>query len=193
MRALRFLQSTLLNVAAVVGGLCIVVVLACLATGLRPAIVVSGSMAPGIPVGAMTFARTTPADELQVGDVVTLPRTDGRGLVTHRITAIDELPDEVVDPAGTGAALTLRGDANEYEDPRPYHVATVGKVAFDVPYLGALAGWLQTHVLLVAGILVGLTVVVMLPSGTGRRAAPADADAPDPAVAERTPAGSGAS
>jgi signal peptidase I len=120
-RAARRAQRLLLDLAAVVGVLSLLAVAACLALGVRPAVVVSGSMAPGIPVGAVTLARTVPAESVAVGDVVTVPRTDGRGLVTHRV--IETAP-------GTGGATTLRlqGDANTEPDALPYTVTEVGQV-----------------------------------------------------------------
>jgi signal peptidase len=166
-RALRVLarvQKTLLDVAAVVGTLSVVVVVLCLVTGVRPAIVVSGSMAPGLPVGSLTVARTVDAASVAVGDVVTLPRQDGEGLVTHRVI-------EVGPGAASGATeLRLQGDANAEPDARPYTVDRVGLVLGSVPHLGRMVLGLQQHVVaVVAGLLV-LTAVATFPTGRRGRA-----------------------
>lgn len=161
-RAARRAQRLLLDLAAVVGVLSLLAVAACLALGVRPAVVVSGSMAPGIPVGAVTLARTVPAESVAVGDVVTVPRTDGRGLVTHRV--IETAP-------GTGGATTLRlqGDANTEPDALPYTVTEVGQVLGSVPHVGRAIVALQENVVaVVAGLLV-LTAAVTFPAHAARR------------------------
>jgi signal peptidase I len=162
-RAARRAQQLLLNVAAVVGVVSVVAVVVCLVMGVRPAIVVSGSMAPGIPVGALTVARTVPAVSVGVGDVVTVPRTDGDGLVTHRI--IETAPAE----GGGATSLRLQGDANTEPDALPYTVTEVGRVLGSFPYVGrVVAGLQQNIVAVVAGLLV-LTALATYP--TGRRTA----------------------
>ncbi|VTR76307.1 signal peptidase I [Cellulomonas hominis] len=160
-RVARRAQQVLLNVAALLGVLSIVAVVVCVAMGIRPAIVVSGSMAPGIPVGALTVARTVPAGSVEVGDVVTVPRTDGDGLVTHRVIEAA--------PAADGSARTLRlqGDANTEPDALPYTVTEVGQVLGSFPHVGrAVAALQQNIVAVVAGLLV-LTALATYP--TGRR------------------------
>lgn len=154
-------QRVLLDVAAALGGLCVLAVIACLALGVRPAVVVSGSMAPGIGVGAVTIARTVPAADVAVGDVVTVPRTDGHGLVTHRVIETTPL-------AGGATELRLQGDANTEPDALPYTVTEVGHVLGSVPQVGRVVVALQENVVgVVAGLLV-LTALVTFPTRGGR-------------------------
>lgn len=154
-------QRVLLDVAAALGGLCVLAVIACLALGVRPAVVVSGSMAPGIGVGAVTIARTVPAADVTVGDVVTVPRTDGHGLVTHRVIETTPL-------AGGATELRLQGDANTEPDALPYTVTEVGHVLGSVPQVGRVVVALQENVVgVVAGLLV-LTALVTFPTRGGR-------------------------
>lgn len=156
-------QRLLLDLAAVVGVLSLLAVVACLALGVRPAVVVSGSMAPGIPVGSVTVARTVPAESVAVGDVVTVPRTDGRGLVTHRV--IETAPAE----GGLATVLRLQGDANAEADALPYTVTEVGQVLGSVPHVGRAIVALQENVVaVVAGLLV-LTAAVTFPARAARR------------------------
>ncbi|GCE77483.1 signal peptidase I [Cellulomonas biazotea] len=163
-RALRVLRDALLDVGAVVGTAAVVAVAVCLFAGVRPAIVVSGSMAPGIPVGALTVARTVPADAVAVGTVVTLPRPDGHGLVTHRVVASE--------PGPAGATrLTLQGDASSLPDPVPYDVRDVGVVLGSVPRVGAAVAWLQQHLVVVV---LGLVALLALATVPARRRPPAD-------------------
>ncbi|MEJ6489902.1 signal peptidase I [Leucobacter sp. USCH14] len=154
LRTFEVVRSILLNFAAVIGVLSILLVVITLASGLRPLVVISGSMEPGIPTGSLILTPTVPASELAVGDVVTVPRPDGLGPVTHRIIAIE--------PAAEGGTqLKLQGDANASPDPQPSTVAEAGLLQFTVPYLGAVVQAVRSPLGL-AGIgifLIGLVVL----------------------------------
>jgi signal peptidase I len=138
---LRAARSVILWLAAAVGAACIVLTVLALAFGVRSQIVVSGSMEPFMPTGSLILVKDTPAAELEVRDVVTVPRPHGEGLVTHRIIATETPGSEA---AATARALTLQGDANQSPDPRPYTVASAGKVLFVIPQAGTLFGQLRT-------------------------------------------------
>lgn len=118
----RFLTAT-----AIVGTLCIVLFLLPLLFGLRPTVFLTGSMSPAIDAGAVAWTKETPANELQIGDVVTVINKDDQP-VSHRIVAIT--------PQGDQVALTLKGDANNVPDFDQYVVASAPRVVFDVPYIG---------------------------------------------------------
>ncbi|WP_431837690.1 signal peptidase I [Cellulomonas sp. Y8] len=155
--AVRFAQRAVLNVAAVLGTISIVVSVLCLLLGIRPAVVISGSMEPGIPVGSLTVSRTVPAEQVQVGDVVTVPRVNADGLVTHRVVSTAPADD------GRSTVLELQGDANRDPDLLPYVVTEVGHVLTTVPGVGTLVQLLQQNVVaVVAGLLV-VTVLVTAP------------------------------
>ena len=128
----RLLGSLLLTSSAVLGVVAIVAVAACAIFGLRPVVVISGSMEPKLPVGSMVFYRTVPAAQVAVGDIVTVPRTDGAtGLITHRVTQATT-KDGVT-------TLRLKGDANTTEDPLPYVVTSVGAFVGRIPVAGTIA------------------------------------------------------
>lgn len=175
----RLGAETVLTLAAALGAVCMLAALAAVALDVRPLIFRSGSMSPSIPTGALALARTTPADELRVGDVVSV--TDGRGIrVTHRIEAIE--------PAGGAVTLTLRGDDNEDPDPAPYVVAEADRVFWSQPGLGTVVHRLQTPpVVFTAGVVVGVVLTLTL---ARRRHPPADRpdaagrDGTEPEVAE---------
>jgi signal peptidase len=144
----------LLNVAATFGALCLVTFLACLAFGLRPAIVISGSMEPGYPVGSLTFSRLVPVAEIRPGDVVTLERNDGNGLVTHRVMEIHPGPPR---------ELVLKGDANTEPDPVPYRVQEAGLVLAVIPWVGYLVQAIQSNFFLAIAILIAITALATIP------------------------------
>lgn len=146
------IRGTLLTVAATLGIVSILGFALLLFFGLKPQIVISGSMEPTMPTGSLALARPVDARTVQKGDIVTVPRNFGDGLVTHRVIAIDTTED------GT-TLLTLRGDANKTADPQPYAVSTAGLVVFHIPYLGFVARVLQTGYGIVGLALVGLCFI----------------------------------
>lgn len=146
------IRSALLTGAAALGVLSIIAFALMMLLGLRPEIIISGSMEPTIPTGSLAFARSVDADVVKEQDIVTVPRNFGDGLVTHRVVGIDSSSN------GT-TLLTLRGDANDAADPQPYEVQTVGLVAFHLPYVGFLARVLQTGYGIVGLALVSLCFI----------------------------------
>ena len=106
----------------IAGASCCALVLALLAAGWRPVVLLSDSMAPGAPAGSLLLVRPVTPDDVEVGDVVTVP-LGGDGRVTHRVVALEELD-------GTTWAR-LRGDANDVPDP--------GRVALEPSTLRVVA------------------------------------------------------
>jgi len=120
-------REVLLNIASVLGAVCIALTLAALLFDLTLIMFKTGSMSPTIPAGSLAVVREIPASEAKVGDVVTVDRPDQLP-VTHRVVATEP-------GVGGRAILTLRGDANPVDDPAPYTVSTVRIVLASVPGL----------------------------------------------------------
>jgi signal peptidase I len=97
----------------------------------------TGSMRPGIPVGALVVATREPAANLHVGDIIVFDRPGAPGdMVTHRIFAIEDSP--------SGPQFVTKGDANGLPD--PWRVAATGdgwKYKFSVRYAGYAVGYAQ--------------------------------------------------
>lgn len=87
----------------------------------------TGSMSPTIPAGSAALVQRIPADQIRVGDVVTVDRQDALP-ITHRVKSI---------VAGSGSSrtyiITMKGDANQLEDVSPYQVSEVRRVVVAVP------------------------------------------------------------
>ena len=134
--------------------------------GLRPVVVVSGSMEPTLPVGSVVFVRDVPAAGTRPGAIVTVPRQgEATGLVVHRVVAVRTT-------AGV-TELRLRGDANTIEDPMPYRVTTVGLYVFDTPGIGEAALLARTPLgLTVLGLYVATMLVTLIMGNTGIRFTP---------------------
>lgn len=132
---LAVLRSATLWVAAGIGALSIILFLLGIALGLRSHVVISGSMEPSLSTGSLIVTRTVPASDVGIGEIVTVNRTDGRGLVTHRVVTIER--------DGHQWMFTLQGDANDVEDPEPYRVTTAGELVAAVPHLGYVVASLR--------------------------------------------------
>lgn len=143
----RFLDAVLL-----------VAVLAALALAAGPRLfhyrvfdVLSGSMAPTVPIGAAVIDGEVPAAQLRVGDVITFQEPTRPGVyITHRIAAIDL--------NGAAVQVSTKGDANSARDPwsLPYTPGEAAlRVVFTLPVVGYVLGFLAMplgRVLLIAAV-----------------------------------------
>ena len=126
--------------------------------------VLSGSMTPTYPVGAMVFTRPVGPGQVAVGDVITFQRPSNPSeLVTHRVVAID---------TSTGAPVfTTKGDANNAADLDPVPASALqGRLWFGVPQLGRIAAILHSPQGLGFLVLVICGVVALSP---GKKPGPA--------------------
>lgn len=103
--------------------------------GYQPEVVISGSMEPAIPAGALIFIKRADFQDLTVGDVITYRLKAGETRVTHRIIE-----------KNTGSrSFVTKGDANDTADGAAVDYARVeGKVMWSLPRLGRAALLLTT-------------------------------------------------
>lgn len=114
--------------------------------GIRPYIVLSGSMEPVIHTGAVAFIDTRDRD-CEPGEIVTyrLSGKDGGVFVTHRVEAV------------SGGVYITKGDANQVSDLSPVRQdQIVGKYRFQIPFAGYLAGRWDRRAFLAAALWIGL-------------------------------------
>lgn len=149
-RGSRALGNALLNVAALGGIVCIVLVLLSVFFNISLIMFKTGSMSPTIPAGSLAVVREIPAAQIRVGDVLTVDRP-GVLPVTHRVTSV----------AGEGDArtITMRGDANEAEDPAPYTISKARIVLVSVPNLARVVVWFSNPLVL-GGLTLGASALV---------------------------------
>lgn len=116
--------------------------------GIKPYIVLSGSMEPQIKTGSMAYVNShTDPYMVHRGDIITYKRSNTA--VTHRI--IDE----------TVTTVTTKGDANEEADFSPVtRDSILGKYLFSIPYLGYAYSYIATPYLF--PVLVSLFVVELI-------------------------------
>ena len=138
----------------------IVVIFAVLLVGVRlfgvqVLSVISGSMEPENPVGALIYVKDVDPSEIEVNDVITyiLPNDMPS---THRVTAIDE----------ENQLFYTKGDANKVEDGAPVHFENlIGTPICTIPLLGYIAHYIQhppgMYIAIAAGAI--LLILVFLP------------------------------
>src|SRR5699024_9486081 len=97
--------------------------------GGHTATVLSGSMAPRLPVGSVLVDKPVKAGSLETGDIITY--VSENSLVTHRIVRIRHTED--------GPAFITQGDANDTPDREPVQPAQIrGELWYHVPYIGTV-------------------------------------------------------
>lgn len=118
--------------------LLLVVALCLLATGTRPHVEASESMAPMLRTGDLVLLRPQPAWQSKPGQVVGIRENSGRRrVILHRVTRVIQLP-------GGRVEVHTRGDANATgERWRVSSQQKVGRHVGHVPQLGRVANVLR--------------------------------------------------
>ena len=167
-RAAGWLGNALLNLAALGGLICLVLVILAFTANITLIMFKTGSMSPTIPAGSVALVQQVDASTVSVGDVVTVDRVAALP-ITHRVTSVSPVPVEV----GLGPEareITMRGDANDSDDPVPYTVSTVRTVLGSVPGLAYFVVGLSNPFVL-GGFALGASLLVtwaFWPRGPGR-------------------------
>ncbi|GGC72607.1 signal peptidase I [Hoyosella rhizosphaerae] len=124
----HFVRESLLNLLALGGIVCIILVILAFTFNISLIMFKTGSMNPTIPQGSLAVVREVPANTVEVGDIVTVDRGRGRLPITHRVIGIEPGPD------GT-THISMQGDANAQPDPAIYRVTEVRTVLVSYPRL----------------------------------------------------------
>lgn len=94
--------------------------------------VLTGSMRPVLPPGTLIVVKPIDTNAIQTGDVVTYQLKSGEPqVVTHRVVGVGTTADGE-------QRFTLRGDANNTNDPLILPEQIRGKLWYSVPYAGFL-------------------------------------------------------
>ena len=129
--------------------------------GAKLLVVLSQSMEPTVPMGAIVISRPVSASEIKIGDVITFRSpgpAGGSAIVTHRVV-------EVVGN-GLGVRFRTQGDATEEPDMELVQaIHLIGRMWFRVPLAGYLVGFMRTPVGFAT--LVGLPAVLLVAGEVG--------------------------
>ena len=124
--------------------------------GLQVYTVLSGSMEPAYPVGALLYDKKVDPAQLSPGDVITF-MLDEDTIVTHRI--VEVVPDE---EDHSVIRFRTKGDANAAEDGSLVHYKNVlGTPVFAIPKLGYFASFVQQPPGLYVAIAFGAVLVLL--------------------------------
>lgn len=156
------LKSSVLMAAGIAGALAGLWFFLSVFAGWGLVVVATGSMAPALPAGAVAVTVPVGAAQLEVGDIVTVPRQGTPPTITHRVVAIHRVGVD-----SEARDLVLRGDANSLGDPHPYRVTEAARTAVIVPHLGALLWQLRSPGALAIGtfLVAGLVIWAFWPGG----------------------------
>ena len=150
-----FVLNKIINALIIILIILGVIFLVLFVIGIKPYVVLSGSMEPKISTGSVVFVdHNAKFADLKKGDVITF--RSGGLMVTHRVYEID------------GEKIITKGDANEKPD-NGYVTASsfVGKDVHSAPYLGYVVKFVQSW----QGVAVSVGIIAALIAGsllTGR-------------------------
>ena len=117
--------------------------------GLRPFVVLSGSMEPSYHVGSLIYVNEVEPEEVRVGDPITFVMNEDLMVATHRVVEIDN----------ENRTFTTKGDANEYADGNPVHFENlVGKPVISIPKVGYFINYIKQP----PGIYLAIAVVAFI-------------------------------
>ncbi len=128
----------------------------------RVAVVLSGSMEPAMPTGALAVTMPVAPEEIKVGDIIAfIPPWQSEVTVSHRV--VEVLTDGQL-------AFRTKGDANEDPDPWVMPAENVtGRMIFNIPYLGYAANSLLSYTRTSLGFVTLVAVPSMLLIGSAIR------------------------
>jgi signal peptidase I len=96
--------------------------------GIKPSVLVSGSMSPALNVGDIVVTTSVDGSQIAPGDIIQYMRTGSSILITHRVLEVEQL--------GADYKVTTKGDASNTVDQPILVTGKIGKVLFTVPRLG---------------------------------------------------------
>ena len=136
------LSGTLITAAII-----IVLIAVVLISGIRPCVVLSGSMEPAIPTWSLCFVDTRVSyDDIVLGDVVVYDRRADDRRIIHRVVKIED------------EGITTKGDANLITDGVSVGRDNLyGKELFHIPYIGYICRFAKNPFVLIA-----LAVIIVL-------------------------------
>ena len=131
--------------------------------GYERYVIVSGSMEPTVPVGAVVYDEVVPVEDIETGDIITFVPPPEYGIddpVTHRVIEISIAGDNTSHP---GARLfQTKGDANDDADPWKMVLDGPEQARYvrHIPYVGYV--YMALHVRWVQVLLIGLPALALV-------------------------------
>jgi signal peptidase I len=135
---IRIVNVAIMSISAVVVLGIMALTIGPLALPYRAYVVVSGSMEPTLPTGAVAFLQPVEANDILVDDIITFQHPDRPGdLVTHRVIGFDE--------SSSARFFLTKGDANGAPDSWRVPVGGSGwRLTFFMPFIGYVLSLVQS-------------------------------------------------
>ena len=174
-RIVSILTTTIMVVALLLAAAMIVPTL----LGYERYVIVSGSMVPTIPVGAVVYDEVVPVDDIETGDIITFVPPPEYGVdhpVTHRVVEITVAGKNSSHPGQR--IFRTKGDANEDIDAWSMVLDGPDQARYvnHIPYVGYIymalqVRWVQVLVIAIPAIALITYILVTLwrVSGDGVR------------------------
>lgn len=118
--------------------------------GMKPFIIMTGSMEPNLNIGDMIISKKVSQGEIGVGDIITFSFNDGKDTITHRINDIIEKDGEKL--------YQTKGDNNNSPDSELVKFDNiVGKVNYQIRGVGKVMSYIFTGTGIIA---IGLIILL---------------------------------
>lgn len=120
--------------------------------GIKPFIVLSGSMENAVKTGSVAYINThVKAEDIKIGDIIAF--SVGNTQVTHRVIGINKY-----------SSFITKGDANKNEDLAPVKFEDFkGKTIFSIPYLGKFMTMCKTRMgKFIIFLIIGLNILCLM-------------------------------
>lgn len=123
--------------------------------GYRVYDILTGSMSPTIKPGSLVVVKEVSPNEIKTNDVITFKSDITNNVTTHRAI-------KIMNNNGNLEFVT-KGDANNTQDPLPLNEKLlVGKVKFQIPYVGGILRIIQNNKFIFIVILLFIIAVDFL-------------------------------
>lgn len=156
---MRKVISIFQTISILIGFMIIVLFLIPTIAGIKPFIVLSGSMESTIKTGSVAYVNThVKVQDIKVDDIIAFNVNNTQ--VTHRVIAINE-----------DNTFTTKGDANKNEDFAPVKFEDYkGKTIFSIPHLGKVITTSQTKIgYFIVFVVIGLNILCLIFSGDNEK------------------------
>lgn len=145
----RIIGDVFTTVVLLAVGALVILFLGVRLVGLTPYAVQTASMEPTYHVGSLVYVKSTPPEDVKVGDAITYSLNAGGLIATHRVAAVDT----------ERQLFYTKGDAAEDVDATPVPwSALIGLPKFSIPKLGFLAEYTASR----QGRVIAVTVAAIL-------------------------------
>jgi len=151
---MKILSRVIQIFTSIIAVLVVIMFILPIAIGIRPFIVLSGSMEPGIKTGSIVYINTNISSyEIVENDVIGFKLNNQT--VTHRVVEVNKEDQSFI----------TKGDANDERDAVPVTFTNyLGKTIFTIPFIGKIIMFFKSGIglyLLVALILLNVLLVIL--------------------------------